>query len=315
MLERSAKVRLIALILAGFLLAGAADAWSQQPPPETTQRQPTDAQGADPTERQIQPIILGESAQDTMADSKKKPAIKVKRGPNDGRERKNAKEAENGWAGWAWARNPIMLFNALIVLFTGALAISTVLLWWETKKTAAAANRSAQIAEDSLLKLQRAFINFGGMRYISHESDDGSVWWSLHFNWSNAGATPARGVRLYIGRYFEDADLPDDYQFGIPENLPENFVGPRAQITSTNWILTADDLIAVKEKRKFLYFWGLATYRDAFEGTPERITKFSLQVLDFRGDPSRKWDEKANIVEIILNHAPSRHNCADGDCP
>lgn len=294
----------------GFLLAGVANVWSQQPLPKTTQGQPSEVQGPNPSERQIEPDNQGENVKDT-----ENPALKVKRGPNDGRERKNAKEPDNGWAGWAWVRNPITLFNALIVLFTGALAVSTGFLWWETKKTADAANRSAKIGEDSLLKLQRAFIVFGGWRYLSHESDDGNVWWSLHFNWINAGATPARRVRLHVGRYFEDTDLPAEYLFEVPDDLFENFVGPHAQITTTRWSLTAEDLIAVREGKKFLYFWGVATYHDVFDGTPERMTKFSIQVLGFRGDPSKKWDDRANIVEIIHNNAPSRHNCADGDCP
>jgi hypothetical protein len=85
-------------------------------------------------------------------------------------------------------------------------------------------------------------------------------------------------------------------------------------IQASGLVVTADDLIAVRENRKFLYFWGRADYRDIFDGSPDHVTRFSMRVRDFRGDPAKEWNDKTNIVEIIMDNSPARHNCADEDC-
>ncbi len=201
--------------------------------------------------------------------------------------------------------------NPVIAFFTFVLAVSTIALRIATDKAANAANRSARIAEDSLFQLQRAYVNYNGLRYLSHRDDKGSVWWSLHFNWINSGASPARRVRFYVDRYFEETDLPADYPFDVPSERPENFMGPHAKMSSTGWSVTAEDLAAVREGKKFLYFWGRANYRDIFAQTPDRTTKFSFRVMDFRGDPSKVWNDKTNVFELKLYNVPSRHNYAD----
>lgn len=201
--------------------------------------------------------------------------------------------------------------NPVIAFFTFVLAGSTIALWLSTEKAANAAARSAKIAEDSLFQLQRAYVNYGRLRYLSHLTPEGTVWWSLHFDWINSGSSPARRVRVYIGIYFENTDLPDDYPFDVPNELPELFIGPHGRITSTKGSVTTDDLTAVRNGSKFLYLWGRADYHDIFDNTPVRTSKFSVRVLGFRGDPSTVWNEKTNIVELILDTTPSRHNDAD----
>jgi hypothetical protein len=208
----------------------------------------------------------------------------------------------------------LVLFNGLLVCATIALFISGEKVAESAKTSAEAANKSAKVSEDGLLKLQRSFVTFQGMRHLSHIDSDGKVWWSLHFNWFNSGASPARRVRFFVSRYFEDSDLPDDFKFEAPIDRPTNFMGPNSTMQTGGLSVTADDLIAVRENRKFLYFWGRADYRDIFDGSPDHVTKFSMRVRDFRGDPAKAWDDKNNVVEIILDNSPARHNCADEDC-
>lgn len=56
-------------------------------------------------------------------------------------------------------------------------------------QSASTARESADTAKEGLLKLQRAFVTHQGMRHLSHINTDGTVWWSLHFNWQNSGAS------------------------------------------------------------------------------------------------------------------------------
>jgi len=208
------------------------------------------------------------------------------------------------------------LFYATIALFaaTAGLGVAAFFQSRDTKASVAQAKRAADIAEASLVKLQRAFVTFRGLRYLSHIDSDEKVWWSLHFNWFNSGASPARRVRFFVSRYFEDLDLPDDFKFEVPIDRPTNFMGPNSTMQTGGLFVTADDLMAVRENKKFLYFWGRADYRDIFDGSTDHVTKFSMRVRDFRGDPAKVWDDENNVVEIILDNSPARHNCADEDC-
>jgi hypothetical protein len=61
-----------------------------------------------------------------------------------------------------------------------------------TDKLAASSARSAEVAENSLIKLQRAFLSISRIRYLSHLGDDGKVWWSIHVDWQNSGNSPAK---------------------------------------------------------------------------------------------------------------------------
>jgi hypothetical protein len=200
------------------------------------------------------------------------------------------------------------------VLATIALFVSGEKSVDAARRSARAANRSAQIAEDSIVKLQRAFVTFRGVQFLSHTDTEGKVWWSLHFNWFNSGASPAKRVKFFAARYFEDVDIPADFKFEIPTDRPTNFMGPQSPMQTTGLAVTVDDLLAVRENKKFLYFWGRADYRDIFDESPDHVTKFSVRVRDFRGDPAKEWDSKSNIVEIIMDNSPARHNCADEDC-
>jgi flagellar basal body-associated protein FliL len=208
----------------------------------------------------------------------------------------------------------VALSTAVIAAFTAALVLATVLLFFSSEKVADASKKSAEVAQESLVKIQRAFLSVNQMRYLSHIDSEGKVWWSFHIDWQNSGGTAALKAKFFTTRYLESVDLPTDFKFPLPVERPEIFVAPRGNIGTGNIGIDAADLIAVREKKKFLYFWGRVDYRDIFDSTPDHVTKFLIQVLDFRGDVTKVWDQQTNIVEIITIN-PNRHNCADESCP
>lgn len=218
------------------------------------------------------------------------------------------------------ANYTLALFIATVVLAiaTIGLLIAASVQSRDTKSAVRAANRQAKVAEDGLLKLQRAFITFQGIRYLSHRADDGSIWWSIRVNWLNSGASPAKQARFFAFKYFEDRDLPPDFPFAIPaDGTSAQSVGPKVAMETGGDSLqvNASELLDVRAGRKFLYFWGRADYRDIFDGTQDHVTKFSIRVLDFRGDFAKYFDKDTNIVELVQSNTPPRHNCADEDCP
>ena len=192
--------------------------------------------------------------------------------------------------------------GVLTAVATGFIAAFTIIL-----------ARLAREQHHTTKILQRAFLALLGWKFLSHTAPDDKVWWSMDFTWKNSGVSPAIHARFYTDRYLEDVEMPENFQFRIG-TTNEIFVGPQATIGTGNIGVTAEDLIAVRERRKFLYFWGRVDYSDIFENTPRHITKFAFQVLDFRGDVSKEWNANTNIVELITRHL-NRHNCADQSCP
>jgi hypothetical protein len=73
------------------------------------------------------------------------------------------------------------------------------------------------------------------------------------------------------------------------------------------------DLVAVSERRKHLYVWGIARYNDVLPKTQEHLTKFCVYASNLSGDPMRPWHAADNPFEIMFV-TYHRHNCADEDC-
>jgi hypothetical protein len=204
-------------------------------------------------------------------------------------------------------------YTGQLALFTMGLFAATVALVIATIGLVVIGLRQARDGRDAVVKLQRAFVSLEAWRFLSHRDSSGKVWWSFHFfAWKNSGASPAIKAKFDVHRYLEDVDMPRDFKFEVRPDRSEIFVGPQATVGTGNLGVTADELVAVREGKKFLYLWGRVDYRDIFDDTPDHVTKFAFQVLDFRGDVTNEWSA-TNAVEMITRHL-NRHNCADESC-
>lgn len=208
------------------------------------------------------------------------------------------------------------LFIATVILAIATVGLGVFAFFQsrDTKASVAEAKRAADIAEDSLVKLQRAFVSVQQIRHVSHlDPGIGKIWWSFHVIWENSGASPTRNLRFFVSRYLEDTDIPPDFKFDPMQTArPVTFLGPKATTSSAEIAVTGDELAAVQSGTKFLYLWGRTDYRDVFAKTPDHVTKFLLRI-GLRGDPTKPWDQNSNALEIIYTNQP-RHNCADEDC-
>ncbi len=213
------------------------------------------------------------------------------------------------------------IFNSQLSVMQGQLdemkstGIQTNEMIAANKVLAAAAEKSAKVAEDGLFKLQRAFVSVQSFHGLSHTNPvTKKVWWSFHTAWTNSGASPTRNAKFYVSRYLEERDIDDSFEFKIPDDIirPIQFLGPRGTIGSAEIHVEGDDLLAVQNGEKFLYLWGRTDYRDIFDNTSDHVTKFFIRV-GIRGDPTKEWNQTSNIVEFIFNGA-GRHNCADEEC-
>jgi hypothetical protein len=221
-------------------------------------------------------------------------------------------------------------YTRWLAAFTLALfcaALGQIVLFWvqlrymrvgtnDTGVAALAAQSSADIAKQSMVSSNRAYVHHNGCRWISHtDTKDGHNFWSIRPRWINSGNTPTRHLSVHIQYLLLDAALDPKYAFDIPLNAVPVFstIAPKGEIESEYYNISGADLIAVRDEKKFFYIWGVVRYRDVFPKTPERITKFCVQAKSVTGNPNKGWNATNNPVEILLANY-HRHNCSDEDC-
>lgn len=267
MLERSAKVRLIALIAliaASFLLAGAADAWSQQPP-----------LGQSQTEQQ--PEGANQDQQEPKADQESPTATTPLSTVETSVETDASSETDNGGANeqsnWWWQFwYDIRITDAIIALFTALLFASTVYLYRATKRSADAAFRTAE----HMQTVERAWI----IASIRRDDADGGSHMT-HTLWlTNHGKTPGTIKTIQV-----------DYSLGEPPPQIPHYDAPKKQVYV---VLGAGEshscpLTAMLNPT---FVWGCVRYGDVFG------QQGSTNVLGFcfRVDPAN------NRIEAGASH-------------
>ena len=166
----------------------------------------------------------------------------------------------------------------LLVIFNGLLFGSTVLLW-------NANNRSAKIAERTLVDLERAFVFIDGFNYelttladagISEDvmeglppSTDRSLYvtrFAVQPRWKNSGNTPTREMKIQVDCILPGSVVTDDYRYKVsPDPF---FIAPKAiEVSETLEMPGANALI--QNGMPFglvplMFIYGRATYDDIF---------------------------------------------------
>lgn len=199
--------------------------------------------------------------------------------------------------------------EAIIAAFTILLALSTIFLWVATRDLVRGTEKTAQAQ-------LRAYVHYGACRWISHaDRADGHIFWRIRPRWVNGGATPTSRLHVYAHYELLDEELPTSYSFvedPLQQPVPTT-IAPHGIAESVPRDIDGTDLVAVSERRKHLYIWGIARYHDVLPGTRGHITKFCVYATNISGDPMRQWHATDNPVEIMFA-TYHRHNCADDDC-
>lgn len=177
-----------------------------------------------------------------------------------------------------------------------------------------AARESAEISRRAMIAGQRAYVQHSGIPYISHvDPGSGAVHWRFHPNWTNVGNTPTRGLRVTVKYELRDTPLPDDFPFEIaPTEIFSVSLPQHTSITTNIYGIDGEFLEQVKEGKKYLYIWGVASYRSVFDEAGEHITKFCVNVTNLTGYPILPWDKDKPFGITFALHG--KRNCADEDC-
>jgi hypothetical protein len=216
-----------------------------------------------------------------------------------------------------WFPDSISLYTLFLVVFTAVLAIGGV---YQLKflgraeqiaaKTAEAAKDSADIARESLIATQRAFLRVANFPWLWRPDFDrpGKYFYDITPLVENAGNTPTVDMKLIVTSALRDMPLPDNFDFTYGDVKPEpSLIGGHQTIGAHRAYILDDDLLAVQKHDKFFYIWGTITYRDVFKGTPLRTTEFCTEINRVMGnplDPRESGNPKGTTVEISFRVYP-----------
>ncbi len=221
-----------------------------------------------------------------------------------------------------WERttdDPVAFFTFWLAMFTAVLSVSTIGLWivtWRAgRRQTDDMQASIRVAENSAQSQLRAYLSVVNITvYRLRDRFPARNEWQLAVHWMNTGQTPTRTLTTYIAPVLESEQLPDNYRImQIDSKIRRGgFLAPHSTIRTTSGeIFTAQDLINVRDERKFLYIFGWIRYNDIFPNTPERVTRFCYRIMIY-GDVAGAGPNGEGVEGRWSPHI--RGNCADEEC-
>ena len=267
MQQRATNVKTAAVV--AFLIAWGTVAHAQAP--ELPQSQPVQAerQVANPLKRSND-VERGRSATaDTTIRANDEPYGKPEENQSRASDRQQISETSEYWVIFD---RKLKITDCLLVIFTGLLFASTVLLWWHTRQLVLGADKTAE-------RQLRAYVFLdpeNEMTFVSPASTTSTIEIEIHVR--NTGLTPAYDV---VGESWVALDvwpIPENFNFsGPPSGQPDNrfIIPPNSRIhyhTGTARPMTAQELAAMESGTACIYVYGRISYRDAFD--KPRYTNF-----------------------------------------
>lgn len=200
--------------------------------------------------------------------------------------------------------------DILMILFTAAIAGSTIWYTIYAKRQWRAVLDSNQINREALISVQRSFVAFPPEISIVRAIDEKTrrtKSWLFYLPVENSGTTPTRDMRMHVNFDARPGELPEDFAYpdlGSSKNIPI-FVAPKSKIFSSPLEISQEVVEKVQQKSLRLYFYGWTTYNDVFEKSRMHRTEFCYEVAGLQVNGDRV------LTFITFWH---QHNCADEEC-
>jgi hypothetical protein len=163
------------------------------------------------------------------------------------------------WSIQPWWVETFHEADAYVALFTGVLAVSTILLWWSTRGLWSATKSAAERQEKDTRILQRAYVSVqaAGIRNATTGELIG------HISFVNVGHLPASQVKWHL-----EMTASDDPDWGPPVREAVRDAGG---LHPGVGIKRGSKGISIPSEQ-FIYVWGRVTYLDGFD--QNRFTNF-----------------------------------------
>ena len=167
-----------------------------------------------------------------------------------------------------------VIFSGSLVIVTVALVGATSFLWRATRRLVIGADKTAE-------RQLRAYVFPRKPEIIGLFSDKPRMTCRIR----NFGQTPAYDLNIaatiFLGvEPLREVPVPDRF------NYPPDFaLGPSGEcvIFREAGELNAHQVADIRSGRMAIYFRGIVTYKDAFDGTPLRTTEFTLMKSGLTG--------------------------------
>ncbi len=205
--------------------------------------------------------------------------------------------------------------NKLMVIFTGIIALATVIYVFVSGFQLSALLESNRINRESLESVQRAFIGFRSFETQKHV-ENGKELWVFTPVVENSGATPATPSINYTGIDILPAP-PDNQQFKGPRTkFPAWSIGAKA--TQALGPVSKDEtfffghtlsktMSTAPMAKPGIVIWGWVVYRDIFPRTKPHLTEFCMVLGSMGLAPDHQ------TLLFGWQGCPT-HNCTDEYC-
>jgi hypothetical protein len=195
------------------------------------------------------------------------------------------------YTGWTALVTLGMLLVAIVqaVMFGVQLSMMRITLK-DAKRASDAARASVEVARDSMIIGNRAYVQFKGLIGTPFNTLSGDfAYLRIEPQWTNTGNTPTAVCKIFV-RY-ELTDQPLDlsqYQFSVPHTIEFAAVtiSPNAVMHGDPRNLFTSELNDVASGKRFLYAWGTSVYKSVFPDCPDYDTHFCIQIVEVTGNPS-----------------------------
>jgi hypothetical protein len=197
---------------------------------------------------------------------------------------------------------------------------------------------------DTTKKSERAFVSFAGLG-VGPRMRDTSGWVgdALLVSWNNSGTTPAKNLVLQMNAtpWPVGQDLPGSYEFPMTPEKSRGIMSPKGGY-QTQRVISNNILYDNWHGKTQLFLWGTMVYSDIFEGDPDRLSEFCVEISQItvsKATPTQSVpvqppkvvianpsvgtvpvpkpldisDADAAIVGLTFQ-ACNQHNCYDEEC-
>jgi hypothetical protein len=173
--------------------------------------------------------------------------------------------------------------DAWVAIFTGTLMLSTILMWRDTRRSANAALKAANVAEMTLVATQRPYLSVGGEHRLTQDDSGAVTGIEFWFVIKNKGNTPALrtlpGGGLQVIPHADPRGLDFDRLCDEGTPLGEPAIVPTGSEVDTATIaLDVRRATEVLENRADLWVGGWIEYDDVIPDTPRHGLEWCTKV-------------------------------------
>jgi hypothetical protein len=213
----------------------------------------------------------------------------------------------------------LAFFTKALFVATSVLGIATIGLLIaaffqsrDTQVSIAAAQKAANIAERSLVEIQRALVVPVKFQCDVLLRGERIVGYLVTAILENTGTTVAKRFTGTANIVMWDGPLPEDFKY--PDRTvvapATAYVGPHV-VAPYPIAIAIQDLIDIMNKKKRGFFYGWVEYDDVFSSTMRRRTEFCTEI-EINGNPLIRHEKGSSGPLAIGVHG--KYNAIDDDC-